>query len=126
MGEVTKRLATDESLLLLVDAVKNTESVQQAKSEIQSEGDIQVKNVQDAASNVITDINQLAKNTAAISDINSNLLYDKTSYISTIDYNKENGFSPGIVRSSDISFADGVKCHDDAMGVFSRCIESTK
>lgn len=47
--------------------------------------------------------------------INSNLLYDKTSYISTIDYDKENGFSTGIVRSSDISFADGVKCHDDTL-----------
>ena len=74
MGEVTKRLATDESLLLLVDAVKNTETVQQAKTEIQSEGDKQVKNVQDAASEVITDINQLAKNTADIAELKSDLV----------------------------------------------------
>lgn len=73
MGEVTKRLATDESLLLLVDAVKNTETVQQAKTEIQSEGDKQVKNVQDAASEVITDINQLAKNTSDIAELKSDL-----------------------------------------------------
>lgn len=73
MEEVTKRLATDESLLLLVDAVKNTETVQQAKTEIQSEGDKQVKKVQDAASEVITDINQLAKNTSDIAALNRNL-----------------------------------------------------
>lgn len=73
MEEATKRLATDESLLLLVDAVKNTETVQQAKTEIQSEGDKQVKNVQDAASKVITDINQLAKNTADIAELKSDL-----------------------------------------------------
>lgn len=45
-AEVKKWLATDETLRELVNAVKNTDAVQQAKAEIQTEGQTQVANVQ--------------------------------------------------------------------------------
>ena len=109
MGEVTKRLATDDSLLLLVDAVKNTETVQQAKTEIQSEGDKQVKNIQDAASEVITDINQLAKNTSDIAELSSNL--DNLAY-------GENGVHNLLNPTLQSTTKNGITCTNNGDGTY--------
>lgn len=73
MASVSKRLATDETLMLLVDAVNNTETVKQAKAEIQAEGTAQVNNVKSTAEEMVKDINQVPKNTSDIAELNSNL-----------------------------------------------------
>ena len=73
MAAVRKRLATEEGLQLIADAIKNTEAVQQAKAEIQAEGATQVANVQAAAEEITGKVEQIEQNTQDVAELKSDL-----------------------------------------------------
>lgn len=73
MAAVRKRLATDEGLQKIADAIQNTEAVQQAKQEIQAEGATQVANVQAAAEEIAGKVEQIDQNTQGISELKGDL-----------------------------------------------------
>lgn len=74
MAGSSKRLATDETLQAVVNALNNRESVQQAKAEIQSEGAAQVANVAAAAEEITSKVAQIDSNTQGIGELRSDLV----------------------------------------------------
>lgn len=74
MAKVSKRLATEEGLQNIADAIKNTESVKQAKAEIQAEGSVQVANVQAAAEEITGKVDQINQNASDIDSLKGDLV----------------------------------------------------
>lgn len=73
METASKRLATEEGLKAIADAIKNTETVQMAKAEIQAEGETQVANVQAAAQEITGKVEQIQQNTDDVAELKSDL-----------------------------------------------------
>ena len=88
MAKAGKRLATEEGLHLIADAIKNTEAVQQAKAEIQAEGATQVANVQAAAEEITGKVAQIEQNTQGISELKGDITKSATRLFTIFKSNK--------------------------------------
>lgn len=117
MAKVSKRLATEEGLQLIADAIKNTEAVQQAKLEIQAEGATQVANVQAAAEEIVGKVEQIEQNTQDVAELKgdltdiSKILGYKKDMSKLFNFTEGGGIAVGTSHEGEIATPSEVFCY---------------